>query len=445
VPAEPRRRPQGERRLEQGLWLSIYGVLVAAPIAFLLAAPASGDSDDVIVPVALGFAGITMMALQVVISSRARAFTEPFGIDRLIRLHRAAGYLVVGLIAGHVATVIAAEDDYGFWLNPGDAPLAGKLGLAAVALLVALTVTAAWRRLLGLRYEIWRGLHVAFALGAIALAFGHIIAVGRFTATGTIRWLTLGFVVFALVAAFYLRVLRQYAAARRPYRVTGSDREPDGSITLHLEAVGHSGAQFVPGQFAWLKHAGAPYALSEHPFSYASSAHHPERPSFTVKPVGDFTEALRELEAGDRMLIDGPHGSPALVDERDCVLLAGGSGITPAMSALRTAHEEGDPRRLVLLYLVRYANEASFPDELRALAERDEVDFLVIPSRPDEGWVGPSGRVSAELLDGLLPTDRARFSYFVCGSPAMVDAAEGALKALGIPRGAIRVERYALA
>ena len=138
-----------------------------------------------------------------------------------------------------------------------------------------------------------------------ALAFGHILAVSRFSQAGTIRWLALGFVVMALIAAFYVRVGRQFIAARRPYRLARSLREPDGSITLEFEALGHQGAAFVPGQFAWLKRASAPYALTEHPFSYASSAHAPEKPSFTVKPVGDFTSALESLSAGETMLIDG--------------------------------------------------------------------------------------------------------------------------------------------
>ena len=288
------------RGTERFLWGLIYAVLALAPVAFLAAAPETEDSDDIFLAVAIGFVALTMLALQVVIASRAPAFTAVFGIDRLIRIHRAGGIAVLGLVVAHVVTVVGSEDDYGEWLHPLNAPLAGRLGQAAVLLLLLLTVTALWRAFLRIRYEIWRGLHIAFGLGAIALAFGHVLAVGRFTQTGTIRWLTLGFVVVALVAAFYLRVARQFIAARRPFRLARSSEEPDGSTTLELEAVGHPGAAFRPGQFAWLKHAGAPYALTEHPFSYASSADAPERPSFTVKPAGDFTAALAGVEADAR-------------------------------------------------------------------------------------------------------------------------------------------------
>ncbi len=426
------------RGAERLLLSLIYAVLALAPVAFLLAAPGTEDSDDLMVPIALGFVAITVLALQVVIASRGPAFTASFGIDRLIRIHRVLGTLVLGVVAAHVITVVAAEDDYGFWLNPAEAPTAGKLGQAAALLLVVLGFTMAFRRMLRLRYETWRGLHTAFGLGAIALAFGHVIAVSRFTATGTIRWVTLGFVVVALVSAFYLRVARPFVAARKPFRLMESSREPDGSITLAFEAVDHPGARFRPGQFAWLKHAGAPYSLTEHPFSYASSAQDPARPHFTVKPVGDFTGAIGDLPADARLLIDGPHGAPALVDDRDTVLLAAGSGITPCMSVLRTAAEENDPRRLVLLYFLREPSTPAFADELAELGRRDRVRIELVGSQE-------RGRVSAQLLDELLPADRARWSYFACGPPGQVDAAEAALRDLGIARGAIRVERFALA
>lgn len=286
---------------------------------------------------------------------------------------------------------------------------------------------------------------MALSLEAIALAFGHILAVSHFTQTGTIRWLTLGFVVSALIGAFYLRVARQFLATRRPYRLTRSVREPDGSVTLEFAALGHPGAVFVPGRFAWLKPASAAYALTEHPFSYATSAHAPQRRGFTIKPIGDFTSALERLGEGERMLIDGPHGAPAPVDTGDHVLIAGGSGITPAISALRTAAEEGDARRLLLLYFVRDEGTAALREKLEALGQRESIQVTIVPSWPTRGWPGPRGRLDAKLLDTLLPGNRTRWSHFVCGPPGMVDTAEAALGQLGISRTRVRVERYQLA
>ena len=160
----------------------------------------------------------------------------------MIRFHRAAGLIVVALVAAHVLFVIGGEDDYGSWINPLDAPLPVAWAWW-LALLIVLTFTALWRRVMRIPYEAWRGLHIAFGLGALAFAFGHVIAISRFTETGTIRWLTLGFVIAALVAAFYLRVARQFIApvaltacpARepRPTDPSASNSRPTGTTGLH--------------------------------------------------------------------------------------------------------------------------------------------------------------------------------------------------------------------
>ena len=44
------------------------------------------------------------------------------------------------------------------------------------------------------------------------------------------------------LAAFYLRIAAPVPAARRPFRLAGTTAEPDGSLTLRLEAVEHPGA-----------------------------------------------------------------------------------------------------------------------------------------------------------------------------------------------------------
>ena len=84
-------------------------------------------------------------------------------------------------------------------------------------------------------------------------------------------------------------------------------------------------------------------------------------------------------------------------------------------------------------------------ERLAEFAERLDLRVLHVPSQPPSGWTGPSGRVSAELLDALLPSHRRALSYFVCGPPPMTDAALDALADLGVPRAAIRAERFALA
>jgi subtilisin family serine protease len=76
------------------------------------------------------------------------------------------------------------------------------------------------------------------------------------------------------------------------WRVAEVRAERGDTHTLALEPVGHDGFRFEPGQFAWIKLAGSPFTLEEHPFSFASSANARDRIEFGIKALGDFSAAI---------------------------------------------------------------------------------------------------------------------------------------------------------
>lgn len=431
--------------LERTLWLAAYVVAVLAPLALMLVAGKPGDrSFGVVLGAGLGFAGLTMLVLQMVMPSRARVFTAPFGIDLLLRFHRQIGAVALGLVVAHVAVLVIDDPVRLALLNPLDAPGRARAGLAALVALALLVASSTWRRALGLRYEPWRALHVVLGALVIAASFAHAIGVSQYLATGTIRWAVLALVVVAAGALFYLRVGRPFAAAGRPYRVVEVRPERGGATTLELEsAAGAAPAMFEAGQFAWLKLARAPYSLSEHPFSYSSSASRPERPEFTIKAVGDFTEGVRLIAPGTDVLLDGPHGSLRPADPRaSYVLIAAGVGITPIVSILRTMADEGDDRPLLLVYGSRSWEEITFRERLEELERRLTLSVVHVLSEPSSNWEGERGRIDARLLAAVLPPATRDWNHFVCGPPAMVDSVERSLEQLGIDRERVHAERF---
>ena len=131
--------------------------------------------------------------------------------------------------------------------------------------------------------------------------------------------------------------------------------------------------------------------------------------SLTVRATGDFTRALARLGPGQKVWLDGPHGSftpdaPERVD--GLVLIAGGVGITPMMSMLRTLAERGD-RRLHRLVLAERPDQPLFGPELEVLARRLDLDVLRTAGR----------RVDADLLAENPARARGRLEYYVCGPP----------------------------
>jgi 3-ketosteroid 9alpha-monooxygenase subunit B len=119
----------------------------------------------------------------------------------------------------------------------------------------------------------------------------------------------------------------------------------------------------------------------------------------------------------------------------DLFLLAGGSGITPVMSILKTALRHGTGR-VVLLYANRDENAVIFADELAALGH-EYADRLVVVH-----WLeSVQGMPSVENLRSLARPFTG-YEAFVCGPGPFMEAARQALKDLGLSRKRVHIERF---
>ncbi len=174
----------------------------------------------------------------------------------------------------------------------------------------------------------------------------------------------------------------------------------------------------------------------------------------TVKRIagGAFSNwANDNLNAGDRLEVMPPHGSftwefdPAA--ERDYVGFAGGSGITPVISLLKTALETEPKSRFTLFYGNRDSNSVIFLEELarlknRFMARLQVHHFLAEEAEDIEIFNGMLDRAKCELILGSLVDAAKVDAFFICGPGPMMDAAEEALTGVGIPKEKIHVERF---
>jgi len=130
-------------------------------------------------------------------------------------------------------------------------------------------------------------------------------------------------------------------------------------------------------------------------------------------------------------------------DEADSVvLIAGGIGLTPLMSIVRSVHELARRTSLTLVYSASTPDELLFRDEVESIASdnpRIRPIFTVTQPSPDS-WNGHTGRIDAELLrDESVDLDAL---FFVCGPPTMIRAMIAMLRELRVPRPQIRYEQW---
>jgi predicted ferric reductase len=243
-----------------------------------------------------------------------------------------------------------------------------------------------------------------------------------------------------------VRIYQPLRQLRRPWVVESVEPAAQDAWELTLTAQGHDGIRFQPGQFAWVTLGTSPFAIREHPFSFSSSAEHPDRVSFTVKELGDFTTALDRFEPGTRAYLDGPYGvfSYERNEAAGFVFIAGGIGISPIMSMLRTLADRDDRRPMVLLFGAPTRADVALDEELDELSERLDLRVTYVLEDPPEGWEGETGVLSPEVLDRHLPRWRGGTQYFVCGPDVMMDAVESSLLERGVPEDHINLERFDL-
>ena len=430
-------------RMPRATWLIIYlGALIGPFVLVSLSADHETRTFTHELGSGLGIAVLVVLAMQLVLPARLRLLA-PLGADVAIRLHRRLATVVLTLTAAHVLVIVLADPTRLALFRFVDAPLRAQAAVLAVGAIALLFGSSLARRRIRLSYIGWRAIHLALGAAAVGLALVHTVGVGRYLTTGP----GLAFLVVAAVVSFgslaMLRMARFRSATVRPYIVKRVVAEGGGVTNLHLQADGHSGQPFHPGQFAWIRLADRRTSLAEHPFSYASSAVRPDQPAFAIRAQRGFTATVPYLPIGTAVLVDGPHGSfrpdPG---STGMLLVAGGIGITPAMSILRTAWEIGSPARYVLLYSGRTLDGMTFLDHFEVMRLRLDLHVVTILSDPPVEWTGERGRIRPDVIDRHLPGDVRHWQFTVCGPPGLVETTCDALHSLGIPPERIHAERF---
>jgi ferredoxin-NADP reductase len=172
--------------------------------------------------------------------------------------------------------------------------------------------------------------------------------------------------------------------------------------------------------------------------------------TFTIKELGDFTSSLEKVQPNTKVRVDAPYGAFSYLNYppgRPLGLIAGGIGITPMLSMLRTLRVKEPDRRVTFLWAVNQPEELFCQDELAAMAA-EMPNFTWYPVIAfDETWPGEKGFIDREKIARLMLNGQgagAEMEFYVCGPQVMMKLVIGHLKDLGVPAGRIRSEKFAL-
>jgi ring-1,2-phenylacetyl-CoA epoxidase subunit PaaE len=170
---------------------------------------------------------------------------------------------------------------------------------------------------------------------------------------------------------------------------------------------------------------------------------------------GVFSNWINEhLKPGDTLQVMAPQGRFFVPIEpqaqRHHLGIAGGSGITPILSIMKTVLAREPKSRFTLIYGNRKLRSTMFKQELDDLKDRYLARLVIHHVFSDEHSevplsMGVMNRDKiGEFLQVLVPPQGIAHAY-VCGPFQMNDEAEAALVAAGVPEERIHIERFGIA
>jgi len=171
-------------------------------------------------------------------------------------------------------------------------------------------------------------------------------------------------------------------------------------------------------------------------------------------PGGRFSTWVNEaLKPGDTLQVMAPEGrffvplDPAA--PRRYLGIAGGSGITPILSILRTVLAAEPHAHFTLIYANRKLRSTMFLEEIEALKNLHlaRLSLHLVFSQEATDLPLYQGRLDRDRLGRFLGPliSPARLDHaFVCGPWGMNDEAEAALRAAGVDAERIHIERFGI-
>jgi ferredoxin-NAD(P)+ reductase (naphthalene dioxygenase ferredoxin-specific) len=152
--------------------------------------------------------------------------------------------------------------------------------------------------------------------------------------------------------------------------------------------------------------------------------------------------AATQLKAGDQVKVSGPLGVAYLRESHagPALLVAGGSGLAPIQSILRTMLERGHEAPVRLYFGARSERDVYHEALLRDLAARHPNFSYQVVLSEQKGGAGRRYGLVHESIE--LPPDAGGWMAYLAGPPVMVEAATALLAARGLTPRQIHADAF---
>jgi NAD(P)H-flavin reductase len=190
---------------------------------------------------------------------------------------------------------------------------------------------------------------------------------------------------------------------------------------------------YMPGQFVEVSIAG----IGEAPLTISSSPTQKDGFEIVVRKIGNVTNAIHKLKAGDNLGIRGPLGKGTYPTEeakgKNVIFICGGIGLVPQRSFINYVLDKRDDYGEVTILLgTKCTNQRFFHSEIEAWTKRDDVHFMETIDEAEDCWNGNVGVVTT--LIPKIESELQSAQIYVCGPPIMYKFVLLSLKECNVPK-----------
>ena len=219
------------------------------------------------------------------------------------------------------------------------------------------------------------------------------------------------------------------------YRIIGIEPLTHDTKAFKFELDDDYALEFMPGDHVMI-HADIDGQLHKRPYTPSST---PDDAGFfeiiiKLYPNGLLSNYIHSQYVGDEIFIQGPtpggHFENGMA--KKIGMVAGGAGVTPYISIIRTALRRAWKVDMTLLFANKSIDDIILRDEIDGYAAKHS-NFKVVYSLDEapEDWNGHVGHIDDNLLKQHLPEPADDTLIFLCGPPMMEFQLRKAILALG--------------
>ncbi|MBU2952049.1 ferredoxin--NADP reductase [Tamlana agarivorans] len=212
--------------------------------------------------------------------------------------------------------------------------------------------------------------------------------------------------------------------------------------------------KYKPGQFLTIK---IPIEGVKHnrAYSFSSNPYTDKDLKITIKRVeeGLISNYVHDfLSAGDKIEVGLPAGTfciePEAKAKKQYVLFAGGSGITPMFSIVKSILTQETNSKVLLIYANQSMDSIIFHDEIKALevaySEKFSVEHIISFNPQGENNYH-AGLATIDLVDAVFYKHDLKYEdheYMICGPSGYMEKIKEILNANGVTREKIKLEVF---